>query len=654
MKIHRLTIKSFMAIDEANLAMNDKGLVLIQGVNADDPSTVSNGAGKSSIPDALSWCLFGSTARGVTGDAVVNRHAKHAFVEIVLDDNGHTYRITRTRKHPKHKNRLQVHEYGEIDTPVGPTMDWADLTKGTDKETQDLVNKIIGCDLQVFNAAVYQGQERMPDLPNYTDKQLKELVEEAAGITVLQDCYALARAAMRETEVKVEAWVGNVTSRERDVERLEFQVETLNRQTDEWEIAHKTKVEAATGRLADQERLLKELEAKWETASEKLPAIEAKIEALQKSLKAREEYTAALAVLEGTAKQANDHVVRCQANHSHAQGQKNAREIELKNAAARVGSPCGECGKEILSEDLTSVIEALQLKLDEADAARLKASDELRKAQDAHNAAKKDVADYKATMPDFTETAEKLGELKTIKAKIDNLGNSVNTETDRFVVLRDDLKAIKAETSPYVAMIEKAKTELKDEKINLKAARKNLENHQADLDKHEKVVEVFSPAGVRAHILDHVTPFLNSRTAHYLSILSDANLQAEWSTLSKTAKGELREKFCIDVRNATGGDQFGLLSGGEKRKVRLACAMALQDVVSGRALKPIDLFMADEIDDALDEAGLERLMSILDEKARERGTVLVISHRSLSDWIREVCLVTKEKGKSRITGALSV
>lgn len=62
---------------------------------------------------------------------------------------------------------------------------------------------------------------------------------------------------------------------------------------------------------------------------------------------------------------------------------------------------------------------------------------------------------------------------------------------------------------------------------------------------------------------------------------------------------------------------FQTLSG-EKRKVRIACSLALQDLVSNRASKNIDLFIGDEIDDALDTAGLERLMGILESKARER------------------------------------
>jgi len=162
--------------------------------------------------------------------------------------------------------------------------------------------------------------------------------------------------------------------------------------------------------------------------------------------------------------------------------------------------------------------------------------------------------------------------------------------------------------------------------------------------------QVFSPSGVRAHILDTVTPFLNDRTSDYLSQLTDGNINAVWDTLDTTKKGEIREKFHIQVSSLTGAQEFGGLSGGEKRKVRLACAMALQDMVASRASKPIGLFIADEIDHALDESGLERLMGLLDLKAKDRGTVLTISHNSLSDWIRQTVTVTKQDGLSTMSG----
>jgi DNA repair exonuclease SbcCD ATPase subunit len=127
-----------------------------------------------------------------------------------------------------------------------------------------------------------------------------------------------------------------------------------------------------------------------------------------------------------------------------------------------------------------------------------------------------------------------------------------------------------------------------------------------------------------------------------------------WSTIALTAKGELREKFSIDVVSATGGETFKSLSGGEKRKVRLATAMALQDLVASRASKPIRLFMADEIDQALDEAGLERLMFLLEEKSHDKGTVLVISHTDLRDWIRNSITITKENGQATVKAAYTV
>jgi DNA repair exonuclease SbcCD ATPase subunit len=165
-------------------------------------------------------------------------------------------------------------------------------------------------------------------------------------------------------------------------------------------------------------------------------------------------------------------------------------------------------------------------------------------------------------------------------------------------------------------------------------------------------VKIFSPAGVRAHVIDTVTPYLNERTSHYLATLSDGNISAVWNTLSKTKTGELREKFIIEVSNDKGANNFGGLSGGEKRKVRIATSLALQDLVASRASKPFSLFIADEIDDALDVAGLERLMMLLEEKSREKGTVLMISHNEISDWCREQAVIIKENGFSRIEGAL--
>lgn len=75
MKFTLLEITNFLTIGQATLQLDDRGLNVIQGVNDDDTST-NNGAGKSSVVDALCWALYSATAREVKGDDVVNDTAK--------------------------------------------------------------------------------------------------------------------------------------------------------------------------------------------------------------------------------------------------------------------------------------------------------------------------------------------------------------------------------------------------------------------------------------------------------------------------------------------------------------------------------------------------------------------------------------------------
>lgn len=200
MKLLDVTIHNFMAISEAQVKLADRGLVLVQGDNQDESSATSNGAGKSSFADALCWCLYGTTARGEEGDKVVNRFVgKDCSVTVTVEDGPDDYLITRYRKHKTHKNQLKVKRAKR------GVEAWGDLTKGTEKLTQEVINQIIGCSFEVFTGAVYAGQERMPDLPGMTDKTLKMLIEEASGATLLEAAYGEANTRLRAIKAEVEA-----------------------------------------------------------------------------------------------------------------------------------------------------------------------------------------------------------------------------------------------------------------------------------------------------------------------------------------------------------------------------------------------------------------------------------------------------------------
>ena len=642
MNINRVWGKNLLTLGEFDLELADRGLLLIQGENQDDPSAESNGAGKSSVPDAIEWVLYGITARGVTADAVVNRRAKKdAEGHVELDDNGQIFRISRYRKHSVHKNDVIVQQK----TPAG----WVDLHKGTTQATQEVINKIMGCSVEVFQAAVYAGQERMPDLPAMTDKQLKVLIEEAAGVEVLEKAYALANRQAADTKAALAKVVGKLETAKRAVELAKDELARLEAEATSFEAGRKSRAAAV---LAPAAAIGKEIEAmKVDLVNLDVSALRAERSGIEAALASRAAEEAKLESYQ----EAQRYAQRAfDAATYAAQSQKTEVErlkAAIKNIEERVGNPCGECGKPYCEHDVDAARNAQREKLKAALQKLNETANTYKSLKAELEKATSTVASFRASMTDVSAETARLREIDRALEVTRNLERRIAERTAEVARIKELAAMRLKEPNPYEAQVASAKTRLEaheTEALMLEAERRAKED---ELLLHEDVAKVFSPAGVRAHILDTITPFLNDRTAEILGALSDGNLKAVWSTLKRTAKGELKEKFNIDVINETGADSFAGCSGGEKRKVRLATALALQDAVASRATKPINLFIGDEIDHALDESGLERLMSILTAKARERGTVLVISHNALSDWIPDVVTVIKKGGFSTLSGA---
>lgn len=646
MKITKLNIHNFLAIGNSpELSLDDRGLVLIQGKNEDDSSANSNGVGKSSIFDALCWALYGTTARGLTGDAVVNRTAKKdTRVMVELEDGEVTYQISRHRKHSEYKNATVVYVINDA------TAEQHEITKGTEKETQALIEQIIGCSQEVFMAAIYAGQEQMPDLPGMTDKQLKLLIEEAAGVNCLERAYAIARQDVAVVETKLASVQRTYADKKMSLENLNVKVALRQREFEDFEAGRESRRDAAvaaTSSLKEEiEKQTKALAGMREDAiNQALEDIGFKLSDYRKLMDKKNELLAAAQKLDKS-------VAVLRAEYDRAMKRVTTAKTALENAPEEMKKPCPECGKPHTEDELAVFVAHKKDALREAaDSAReLKAR--VAQATEQYDAAMREHDEFAKTIPEMGEIIERQRKLNLAKSKIGEIRDTIR------VLQRDLDRALEgAETemtrdNPHAGSLETLRELANNSAAELAAIEGEIAENESLRDELKAVVDVFAPSGVRAHILDTVTPFLNEKTAEYLAVLSDGNINAVWTTLSTTAKGEMREKFTIEVASDKGAASFAGLSGGEKRKVRLATMLALQDLVASRATKPIDLWLGDEVDDALDNAGLERLMSLLDAKARERGTVLVVSHNDLRDWIDESLSVTKCGGYSTFEGAL--
>lgn len=638
MKFKTLSIENFMAVGKESLSLDNRGLILIQGENKDDTSQNSNGAGKSTIVDALCWALYGQTARGESGDSIVNRTAgKNCCVSIVVEDGEDEYEIKRHRKYTKKKNILEVIKNGK-----------EDLTKGTDKLTQELVTQIMGCSYDVFRSSVYAGQDAQIDLPAMTDKFLKQVVEEAAGIDRLQNAHELAK---KKRDEKVKAF--DAVERERFAEEMtinesDFHLEQAEKKVKEFEEKREDEVKKFEFRIDSKKKkaaaLIKEIKAVDHVA------LQAEYETIVNRV-ADTEWQKKREGLRIAERQAETSLRDKQHELKSLKAELAKAKSKITNSEALVGTPCDECGKPHTAEDMKDVIVAAKKQIAEqlpkAKAMTVEVETLSKTLQDATDA----LSAHEASV---TVTDEEKARRDALKAQLESYqkslseAKSIKSEIEADINSMNETKAAKNE---HEDTLKKIKERVSDAKKSMAELQTKLDTLTKGIRVAEGVVEVYSNTGVRAHILDTVTPYLNARTADYLSQLSDGNLEAIWTTLSSTSKGELREKFNIAVSSKTGGEKYNLLSGGEKRKVRLATNMALQDLVSSRASKPLDLYIGDEIDHALDVSGLERLMALLEAKAKTQGTVLVVSHNELSDWIRDSLTIVKEGGYSRFETA---
>ncbi|EOZ5146477.1 AAA family ATPase [Klebsiella pneumoniae] len=637
MKFLTLEVENFMALANAKVELDQRGLVLIQGVNAGDSSAASNGAGKSTLMNSLMWCIYGETSHGVKGDDVLSTgHEKNCRVKVTIEDEGKRYAIIRHRKHKEFKNRLIVR--GED----------GDMTKGKDSLTQEFVERLIGASKEVFMASIYASQEAMPDLPGMSDKNLKTIVEEAAGVDRLTKAYAIAReranaaaARMETTKTKMDACLSLVESAQNELESAKTSSEA-------WERDRNERLDVARADLVGAEVTLTEVEMELRSLPEQIRDTENAIGKEREKLASKEEHDAKLVKVRGAITDIRASIRITENIQKEAMQRARAFKVKAEEVNTKVGEPCPTCGKAYCVEDLSTVkesfVEQARSEISQAQASATSVA----KYQEHLEKALKIESSLVASTPDVSAIISRIEQLTKELGTLRHREKEVVAVEALVARARSEVDRITKEINPFLAVIKRHEESLAANKSNYGVLKTELKNIQEQALLLDKARQVYSPAGVRSHILTSVTPFLNAQTAEYLNTLSDGNIVAEWSTMESTKKGEWRDKFNISVRKIGASKTFQTLSGGEKRKVRIACSLALQDLVASRASKNIELFIGDEIDDALDTAGLERLMGILEAKARERGTVMIISHKEMKSWFRETITVEVKEGRSYV------
>ena len=211
MKWTKVYMKNFLSIREAEIDLDNRGLVLIEGKNKTNEAFQSNGSGKSSLLDAIVYAIYDTTSKGVKADDVVNNIENKNTAVILEGVRGEDIiRIERYRKHSKNKNKVFLF------------LNDKDISEKSVRDTNEVIEKIVGVDYNTFiNSVLFSQGNGAGRFSTATDKEKKEILENLVNLNIYADAQEIAKQKVKEKQEEINENI-------RNTERLNWELSNVD------------------------------------------------------------------------------------------------------------------------------------------------------------------------------------------------------------------------------------------------------------------------------------------------------------------------------------------------------------------------------------------------------------------------------------------
>lgn len=662
-RMTRLRMRNFCSYEAEELRIQD-GTWLVLGKGRDFPS---NGAGKSSLFEAIFWALFGRTTKGLSGDEVIRWGADDCEVLLEFETADDAWlQVIRCRG--KASVLRVTYGTGEI---TGGTLEGKSVNEVTEK---------LGCWLgitpELFQALVYFSQEKLLLFASATDGERKDMLADLIGLGAYQDAVALAnkKAAAWEADVqRASAFFESSKSRvEAEVRRLE----DIRLKVQSWDVEQAERVYQAQGAVVQFDKQLDAARAMMlESALQQLSASHK--ERLEQGRVALQE--AASAVRVPTQKSTTEELAAVQKEYTQAvadlralQGRMGGREqhaaylrakIKVQRESLGLGK-CPTCGQVVTEahqalclaplEDEVAAVEAEigTLRDEQKPLADQAAQLHLRvdvvvKGVEAWRAYELAEQAYAAAQKAMQQLEKEGAELAASAAwHVDK------TLAEHRQALERKVAAINTEQNPYTreeVATEERLREAEREVAQWAGERKRLLEAIAVYDYWQ---HGFSKQGIQSLLVDEVAALFNKTRGMIFPALTQGVYDVQFSTLSQTRAGEWREKTEFQVYEHGQLVPYAALSGGQRRRIDVGVMLTLVKAVSEWMQVPgvLGMLVLDEVFGFLDASGAEGLMEALREVQLQIPKIFVVSHDAqLQAMFSDTLIVEQDdRGISRV------
>lgn len=250
-----------------------------------------NGAGKSSLLDAITWVLFGQARK--RDDSLIHSHpeVKAAEVILIFEYEGDVYRVQRTLPRGK-STQLEVQIRQSGDGRVSAT--WKPLTESTLRKTQEKLEKqILRMDYDTFVNASFFLQGKADLFTKQSPGDRKRILSSILGLDVWEEYQKKAAERRKKLESEVDRiegslfeinaelskeaeWKQRLQECEAQLKRKEAECLSQERIVDNFR--------QIVNRLADRRRWVEEQRKQVEEASRRLEELETQLQSRREEL----------------------------------------------------------------------------------------------------------------------------------------------------------------------------------------------------------------------------------------------------------------------------------------------------------------------------------------------------------------------------------
>jgi DNA repair exonuclease SbcCD ATPase subunit len=628
-------------------------VVLVTGVNCDngtEDDPASNGTGKSSIQDIISYAIYGKTVKNPKqlhqGDVINVKTGKGLEVEVEFDD----YKIKRCCS----PSKLQLwHSKDHL---------WdksTEITLGTSQETQKKIEDIIGLTHQAFcNVLVFDDSDAHSFLQVKTEAK-RQIAENLLGLDKYRAYHDVVKKDRSEHKRKGEDLNREIAIFEQSLEAAQQNIATVKQRELLWLENLKKQILNFEEDIKTKQQELEQADSsgslvKYHESQEKLNLNQDKIIELEHKKEKLssiidEARTKLITVQDEQSKiNANIQILNSRIKEYDSKKAKADQLIQsLKNLEH--GQECPTCYGTINLANSSRVIDFQNQEIEKQNSERVKNANLLKTATENFGEKSKSISKLTENIAEadkiFKSLNFKIDELKKENLKLVEV-KKPDTDSSQKILeieisqLKKQLSEKKAElkNSPYKEILEKSIENLNNATDQINKKKEELSEVETLMPYYDYYYEAFGDNGIRKFVIDGIIPALNSRIEYWMQHLIDNKIELKFDN-------QLEPSI---LRNGTPVYYYGL-SNGEKRRINLAVSQAFSYVMMFHSGNSPSLVFLDEITGGgIDRAGVTGVYNMIFELAKEKQVFITTHNDTLLEMLQG-CETIKLKKENDIT-----